>query len=86
VIEAVADARDTDPLDLPPLYDVVDPDALNHLFEYDPDALVTGVACIRFEMAGCSVVVRRDGSVEATATPTPTARGGESDATKTALD
>lgn len=35
VIEAVAAAADVDPLELPPLYDYVEPDALNSLFRHD---------------------------------------------------
>ena len=56
VVTAVADAKGVDPLDLDPLYDSVDPDALDGIF-----GGTTGRASgteIRFEMAGCEVVVR----------------------------
>ena len=33
VIETVAAVTGTDPIELPPLYDAIDPDALNSLFE-----------------------------------------------------
>ncbi|OVE83836.1 HalOD1 output domain-containing protein [Natronolimnobius baerhuensis] len=33
VIDAVATATGTDPIELPPLYDSIDPDALNTLFD-----------------------------------------------------
>lgn len=32
IIEAVAEAASVDPLKLPPIYDIVDPDAVNKLF------------------------------------------------------
>ena len=56
VVEAVADAVGTTPLDVePPLYRVVDPDALNELFdsEYDDDRPIT----ISFTYADCEVNV-----------------------------
>jgi hypothetical protein len=85
VVEAVASARDTDPLELPPLYDAVDPDALNRLFDYEHAATSSATACIQFRMAECDVVVHRDGTVEATADPSPTARARR-DAPEQALD
>ena len=86
VVESVAAARDTDPLDLPPLYEVVDPDALNRLFDYD-QTTTPAPACVRFRMADCNVVVHRDGTVEVTADPTTaTVPSAEPDATGTALD
>lgn len=45
VIEAIADECGIDPLELPPLYDVVDPDALDTLFR-DPD--VTGTVSFTY--------------------------------------
>ncbi|ELY49217.1 HalOD1 output domain-containing protein [Natronolimnohabitans innermongolicus] len=53
VIEAVAETTDSDPLDLPPLYDAVDPDALN--------TLITGAETntrVQFQYAGFDVVVQ----------------------------
>jgi hypothetical protein len=57
VIDAVADAKGVDPLDLPPLYDRVDPDALDSFFP--ADGASAPVASLRFEVAGCEVLVRR---------------------------
>lgn len=58
VIEALASAGNTDPLEMTtPLYEVVDPDALNALL--DTDAPVE----IQFEYEGRAVVVRSDGQV-----------------------
>lgn len=59
VVAALADAADTDPLSLtPPLYEVVDPDAL--------DALARNGTAVRveFEYDGRSVVVRDGDTVE----------------------
>ena len=64
VIEAVAEAKGVDPLDLPPLYKFVDPCALERVFaptRTSPRA--TGR--VTFEMDGCEVVVESDGSVNA---------------------
>ena len=61
VVTAVADAKGVDPLDLDPLYDSVDPDALDSLFRGSTGA---GSATeIRFEMAACEVVVREGNEV-----------------------
>lgn len=58
VIEAVAEVTDSDPLDLPPLYEAVDPDALNSLFNGSETSNQ-----VRFQYAGFEVVVR-NGKVE----------------------
>lgn len=58
VVGAVADAKAVDPLDLPPLYEAVDPDALGDLV-----GGAAGGARIEFAYAGCRVVVRGDGTV-----------------------
>lgn len=65
VIAAVADATGEDPIELEPLYSVVDPDALNSLFRGSTDASATTME-LRFSMAGCRVVVRGDGDVDVT--------------------
>lgn len=67
VIAAVADALDVDPLELPPLYDVVDPDALDQLFDHGSPAGGNGPGRVVFTMADCEVVVHSDGSVDVTA-------------------
>lgn len=59
IIDALADATDTDPLELDPLYDVVDPEALDRFLEADP----TGEATVQFSYHGHSVAVRSDGAV-----------------------
>lgn len=67
VVTAVADALDVDSLELPPLYDVIDPDALDQLFEHGFSAGKSGPGRVSFTMAGCEVVVHGDGEVDATA-------------------
>lgn len=63
VIEAVAETTGNDPTEVGPLYHVVDPDALDHLFASTPGSGRTG-GRIEFTFAGCDVVVGADGSVE----------------------
>lgn len=72
VVNAVADAKGVDPLDLDPLYDAIDPDALDRLFSTSPGASASPTE-LRFEMSGCVVVVREGGTV----TVTPAAGAGE---------
>jgi hypothetical protein len=57
VVMAVADACDTDPLDLPQLYGVIDPDALDALVHDLPG----GEVCFRY--VGYIVTVESNGSV-----------------------
>ena len=62
VVRAVADARGTEPLALPPLADVLDPDAL--------DTLCAGAerSRVAFDYAGHRVRVAADGTVTVSAT------------------
>lgn len=64
VVEAVADARGVDPLDLPPLYDSIDPDALDALFDHADSGL--SITELRFELEGCEVLVRGSGEIVVT--------------------
>lgn len=65
VVTAVAQATGVDPLDLDPLYNVVDPDALNRIFDSTGTSSPASVE-LSFTMAGCQVVVRGDGEVVVT--------------------
>ncbi|WP_135364852.1 HalOD1 output domain-containing protein [Halosimplex halophilum] len=57
VIEAIADETGSDPLRMePPLYEVVDTDALDAIYE-------SGAATVEFEYDGHSVVIADDGTV-----------------------
>lgn len=60
VVSAVAEAEDADPVDLPPLYNAIDPDALNDLFTSRPEQTVERVT---FRYVGYDVVVRGNGEV-----------------------
>ena len=57
VIQAVATTTGTDPLELPPLYETVDPDALDALVE----DMTTGT--ISFTYTGRDILVHSDGTV-----------------------
>lgn len=58
VVRAVATYTDTDPLELPPLYDAIDPDALN--------ALVSELSGggLSFQYAGHSVTVESSSTIQ----------------------
>lgn len=63
VVQAVAAAKGVDPMQLQPLYDVVDLDALDALFQRTADGAPATTGSVRFEYAGKTVVVHSDGSV-----------------------
>lgn len=63
VIEAVAEAEGVEPTDLQPLYDVLDPDALNSLFKSRNHVNQTRRGLITFEYHGYEVHVDEDGQV-----------------------
>lgn len=60
VLTAVAERDRSDPLDLPPLFEAVDPDALERITRND------GVREIAFTYHGYQVVVDGDGEVRVT--------------------
>ena len=57
VVSAVAEAEGVDVVDLPPLYNSIDPEALNRVFSSG------AVESVEFEYAGYTVVVRGGGEV-----------------------
>ncbi|WP_317175806.1 HalOD1 output domain-containing protein [Halomontanus rarus] len=61
VVSAVAEASGADPLELPPLGDAIDPDALNELFTVRSESTV---AKVTFEYAGYDITVRGNGEVQ----------------------
>lgn len=63
VVHAVADAEGADPLDLTPLYDAVDPDALDSLFASLTGEGAASIDEVSFEYEGYDVTVTADGSV-----------------------
>jgi len=66
VVTAAAEAGDVSPTDLPPLYYVVDPEALDDLFRPESREPNSMRGCIEFTYAGCDVVVTADGRVSVT--------------------
>jgi hypothetical protein len=56
VVETIADFRNTDPTNLEPIYDVVDPDALNNLFQ-SSQRYETADIEVRFRYAGYDVSI-----------------------------
>ncbi len=59
ITAALAETADVDPLELPPLYDSIDADALDRLCRTNGSTTVT----VRFTHAGHVVQVDSDGSV-----------------------
>ena len=62
VVETVAAACDCEPTELDPLYEVVDPDALNAVVS-SGDGPVAGGTTVTFEVADRSVTVHDGGAV-----------------------
>ena len=75
IVIAVSDATGVDPLDLDPLYDSVDPDALDRAFEAAEAGEAATTDRLTFAYAGGEVTVRAARSVVAAptsaASPTP---------------
>jgi hypothetical protein len=62
IVDALAEASGVDPLELPPLYDFVDYDTLNRLFQKHDRATDTDVIlCFRIE--NWNVFIRADGRI-----------------------
>lgn len=62
VVYAIAEATATDPTDLPPLYDVIDLQALDQLFR--DRSVNTGMSArVTFSVEDCEVTVHADGEV-----------------------
>lgn len=64
VVVAVAKAKGVDPLELEPLGNVIDPEALDRIFAETDDSLPSG--WLTFRMAGCEVTVTSDGELSVT--------------------
>ena len=65
VIADVAEREDVSPMDLAPLHDVVDPDALDALFQPTPNA-ARMEGDVSFQYSGYRVTAHADGYVEMT--------------------
>ena len=65
VLEAVSSATGTDELELPPLYDVVDPDALDALFD-GADPSPSDALSVSFSYAGFDVEIESGPAITVT--------------------
>jgi len=77
IIEAVAETTGVDPLELPPLYETIDPETLNALVTDSEFGQSGSLNIVRFAYAGYMVAVYGDQTVEVTDT---VANGAESTA------
>lgn len=64
VVEAVAHAANCSSSELEPLYDIVDPDALNTLFAPTMEGKTRTDGKLEFEYAGYDVVVHSSGAID----------------------
>jgi hypothetical protein len=62
IIDALAEAAGVDPLELPPLYEFVDSDALDSMFE-EHNGAIDSNALLSFQNENWNVFVRADGRV-----------------------
>lgn len=60
VIRAVSSLTDTPILDLAPLYEVVDPDHLNGLFDEPQESGLRESSSVSFHFNGCTVTVTKN--------------------------
>lgn len=63
ILSAVVAATGNDPLELPPLYSVIDPDALDALFETPTPGASKQRLTVTFEYADCRVSAKAHGTV-----------------------
>ena len=63
VVLAVAEVTDTDPLELSPLYEVLNPDALDQFFADGQGSNRSGEAQIIFPFGNCWIAVRSDDQI-----------------------
>ncbi|WP_339104214.1 HalOD1 output domain-containing protein [Haloterrigena salinisoli] len=59
LVIALSEVNGTDPMDLEPLYNVLDPDALNSLFDSTGSSRLAG--SVSFEYCGYQVTIEADG-------------------------
>lgn len=68
VISKVAERTGTDPLELRPLYEVVDPEALDRFFETGRARADGPENRVQFTYSGCDVEISGDGTVRVSTT------------------
>lgn len=66
IVSAVATETGTDPLELEPLYEVFDPDALDALLRSQESGTTSAPVRVEFAYEGCEVCVSATGSVDVT--------------------
>lgn len=71
IIEALAEATGVDPLEFPPLYEYVDPDAVNSLFDRQGKSRAAATV-IGFQVDTWNVFVRADGRIRVCDATQPT--------------
>ena len=59
IVIAISEVTGTDPIDLEPLYNVVNPDSLNSLFDSTAPSRLDG--SVSFEYCGYQVTIKADG-------------------------
>lgn len=68
VITAVANTKGMNPMNLDPLYEVIEPDALNALYKRDELGRARSPERVEFTYCGCEVVIAGKNSVSVSAT------------------
>lgn len=63
IVRSVAAVSNMEPADLPPLYDITDPDALDRILTHDSPAEEDGLVHMSFLYAGCDVTIDQRGTV-----------------------
>ena len=71
VVNAVAQAADSDPLDLPPLYEFMDVEVIEKVLN-DRDRLSNAETVIKFDYMKWRVFLRGDGEIQVCDTSKPT--------------
>lgn len=61
IVSAVAEATESDPTELPPLYDTINPEVLNEFFEALPNSIEKEVY---FQYMGYNIIVKGDSEGE----------------------
>ena len=64
VVTAIASLTDASPMELEPLYDAIEPDALDAMFDHAQETDTPGEQRLTFAYAGFEVSVTGDGSIE----------------------
>ena len=72
VVTELANRKNVDPVDLPPLYPEVDLDALDSLFHPSDTGAVSAIDRVTFEVLGCEVVVEGPSRITVQSTATET--------------